>query len=185
MTCLDAEMGGPFVIWLGTRVGSDPLLGFSGGGPGRQARHPLRGMVDIENLEARRRKAARLLGSGMTQAQVARLSGVARQTVNGWAQALKQDGLRGLRVPRLGRKPRLDESEFHDLVRLLRKGPSASGFDEGPWTVRRVALLIEQRFGVSYQRTRIVELLHEAGLVPRRRGWIRGEAVRCSEPEIK
>lgn len=151
----------------------------------RRGKVCLRGMVDIDTLEARRRKAVRLLRGGMTQAQVARLSGVTRQTVNGWAQAAKQDGLRGLRVRRLGRKPRLDERQLHELVRLLRKRPAGSGIEDGPWTVRRVARLVERRFGVSYQRTRIVELLHEAGLVPRGRGWIHRDAIRGYELKIK
>lgn len=124
---------------------------------------------DFVAMEARRRAAARLLRKGVAQAEVARLSGVSRQSVSRWAAALDKEGLRGLRrARRAGRKPRLDEQQRVKLVRLLKAGPEAAGFATGLWTLPRVAQLIEQRFGVSYGMTRVWQLLRELGFTPQR-----------------
>lgn len=131
-------------------------------------------MATIAELEARRREAARLLRKGMTQTQVAQLIGVTRHTVSGWGKALEQDGFRGLRIARLGRKARLNEQQLREAVRTLRKGPRAAGLSDGPWTLSQVASVIQQQFGVSYRRTRITKLLHESGFIPKKRhGWVR------------
>lgn len=124
---------------------------------------------DFVAMEQRRREAARLLRKGVSQAEVARHTGVSRQSVSRWAAALEQDGLRGLRrAGRAGRKPRLDDRQRQQLARLIKAGPEAAGFPTGLWTVPRVAQLIERRFGVSYGPTRVWQLLRELGFTPQR-----------------
>lgn len=124
---------------------------------------------DFVALEQRRREAARLLRKGVSQAEVARLTAVSRQSVSRWASALGKGGLRGLRrAGRAGRKPKLDERQLGQLARWLRAGPEAAGLPTGLWTVPRVARLIEQRFGVAYGTTRVWQLLHQLGFTPQR-----------------
>lgn len=115
---------------------------------------------DFISLEQRRRQAAGLLAKGRSQADVARLIGVSRQSVSRWARALAQDGLRGLRrAERAGRKPRLTASQMAELARVLRAGARASGFPTDRWTGPRVAGVVAKRFGIVYRRTRALELL--------------------------
>ena len=42
-------------------------------------------------------------------------------------------------------------------------GPQAAGFDSALWTCRRVAQVIEQTFGVSYQTDQVGRLLYRLG----------------------
>ena len=115
---------------------------------------------DFIFLELRRRHAAGLLAKGRSQADVARMMGVSRQTVSRWARALAQDGLRGLRrAERAGRKPRLSASQLTELARVVRAGARASGFPTDAWTGPRLAKVVHRRYGITYRRTRALELL--------------------------
>ena len=93
---------------------------------------------------------------------------MSRQSVSRWALALKEQGRDGLRRPKVpGRRPRLNERERNLVRRLLQATP-------GPWTLQRANQLITARLGVSYQRTRLIQLLRDAGFRPRAgAGWIR------------
>ena len=125
-------------------------------------------MRDFVGLERRRRAAARLLLQGRKQSEVARKLGVSRQSVSRWARALREQGSDGVRratVP--GRRPRLDARKRQVFQRLLEATP-------GPWTLPRVGQLINARLGVSYQRTRLIQFLRDAGFRPRAgAGWTR------------
>lgn len=123
---------------------------------------------DFVGLERRRRKAANLLLQGHNQAEVARKLGVSRQSVSRWARALRVQGRDGLRrAPVPGRRPRLDPRKREVVQRLLRASP-------GPWTLMRLNQMIKERVGVSYQRTRLIQFLHEAGFRPKSQGgWLR------------
>jgi len=121
---------------------------------------PRGGKRDFISLERRRRHAGSLLTKGRSQAEVARLTGVSRQSVSRWAESLAKDGLPGLRrAERAGRKPRLNALQIEELARVLRAGATASGFPTDRWTGPRVAKLVEKRFRIVYRRTRALELL--------------------------
>ncbi len=63
---------------------------------------------DFDALEARRLRAAQLLKQGESQAEVARVLGVHRQTVHRWAKRVEREGRAALKkAGRAGRKPRL------------------------------------------------------------------------------
>lgn len=123
---------------------------------------------DFIGLERRRRKAANLLLQGQDQSEVARKLGVSRQSVSRWARALRERGPEGLRRPAVpGRRPRLEARKCEVVQRLLQANP-------GPWTLARVKQLINSRLGVSYERTRLIQFLRDAGFRPRAgAGWIR------------
>lgn len=125
--------------------------------------------LSAEQLEERRREAARLLRAGRTQAEVARELGVSPVAVYRWAKVLKLRGLRGLKH-RLhpGRPSRLTPQQWKELARVLKAGALASGFDTDRWTLKRIASAIWQRFGVRYNSNYLAEPLHRLGFSPQR-----------------
>jgi transposase len=71
-----------------------------------------------------------------------------------WHQAYQQDGKKGLRTkPIPGRPPRLTPAQTATLTGLLVAGAQKAGYATDLWTLRRVADLIEKRFGVHYGLT--------------------------------
>jgi len=134
-----------------------------------------------KELEARRRRAAELLGSGMRPAEVAEHVGVDRVSVYRWQAAQKKHGLRGLRSkPAPGRPPKLSEEQRKDLESILLEGAMAAGFDTDLWTCPRVTEVIRERFSIDYHADHIGRLLHRMGWSPQkpvRRAMERDEAA--------
>lgn len=119
-----------------------------------------------EQLEARRRRAVKLLGEGWLIQDVAAAVGASRQSVSKWK---KLAGTRGEKAKALAGKPqhvpqcRLSSAQRTKLVRLLRAGPRQAGFDSDLWTTKRVAELVERTFGESYHPTHIGRMMHALG----------------------
>ncbi len=81
---------------------------------------------DFTALEQRRLRAARLLEKGVHQSEVARQTGVHRQSVSRWAQQLETEGRAGLKqAGRAGRKPRLSTEDVERIERGLKRGPES------------------------------------------------------------
>lgn len=119
---------------------------------------------DFDELAQRRRRAMALLEEGMTQSEVAREIGVGRQTVSRWARLMAEypDENAWRRRP-LGRPARLSTDQKMELLRELTAHfyvPSLAR-PERSWSLRRVAQLIEDRFGVSYSPGQVSTLLNE------------------------
>lgn len=118
----------------------------------------------LKELERRRKRAARLLASGMKQAEVARRVGVSRQSVLRWERVRQQKGAAGLRRPaRFGRPPKLDTAQRSELVAALKQGALAAGFATELWTLPRIGVLIKERFGVSLSESSVWRVLGELG----------------------
>ena len=130
----------------------------------------------------RRVAAGRLLGAKqVSQAEVARQFGVSRAAVTKWKQHLERTGVAGLQQHRSsGRPSRLRAAQWAQLLRLLQQGAVAAGFETERWTLRRIARLIEQRFGVRYHFRWLGPALHARGwssLRPLPRARERDEAL--------
>lgn len=145
-------------------------------------------------LEVRRQLAGRLLLEGRGVREVARLVKASASSVSRWKAALEEGGMDALKSkPHPGAKPRLDSQDKQKLERLLRKGPQTHGFTTDLWTCPRVALLIEQQFGVKYHPGYVWHLLRDLGWTcqkPEQRARERDEkAIRCWQrdewPRIK
>src|SRR5437763_5698985 len=121
-------------------------------------------------LEERRLAAARLLRAGQrSQAQLARALGVSRAAVTHWKQRLAHAGLAGLRQRRAsGRASRLRAGQWAHLLRLLARGAVAAGFESERWTLRRIAALIADTFGVQYHFCSLGRALRARGWSPQR-----------------
>ena len=110
-----------------------------------------------------RREAARLFETGVTRAEVARRLGIARSTSSAWHRLWTQGAL--FERTRAGRRERLDRAQLTALGQALLEPPSAHGLGEAAWSLRSVALLIEQRTGVRYHHRHVPRLI-------RRMGWL-------------
>jgi len=120
-------------------------------------------------LEARRLRAADLLADGKTPAQVAALTGAGHSSVKKWKAALAKGGKEALAAkPPAVRSSKLDDAHKSELVEILVRGPLASGFRTDLWTCRRVAEVVQKRFGVSYHPDHLGRILHDLGFTPQK-----------------
>ena len=129
----------------------------------------------------RRIRAARLLQAGKKPAEVAALVGAPRQTVYRWKAVLEAEGIEALRDMNKGGRPGLlGAAELVQLQIALMEGPVANGFGTPLWTLKRVRLFIERRFGVRYSDVHVWRLLGQLGFSsqkPERRARERDEAA--------
>lgn len=129
----------------------------------------------------RRVRAARLLQAGKKPAEVAAMVGAPRQTVYRWLGVLQSEGIDALRdMSKGGRPARLDAQQLAQLQVALLEGPTAHGFGTPLWTIKRVRLVIERKFGVRYSPVHVWRLLGQLGFSsqkPERRALERDEAA--------
>jgi transposase len=123
-----------------------------------------------EQMEERRLAAGRLLRAGrLSQAEIAREVGVSRASVTRWKRRLACGGIRALRQRRApGRASRLTAAQWRRLGRALDRGALAAGFETEQWTLRRVAAVVERRFGARYNPRSLGSALRAHGFTPQR-----------------
>ena len=124
---------------------------------------------DFEAMEERRRKAAKLFGRGVSQADVARELDVSRQSVSRWHADFRRGGSAALRgAGRAGRKPKLAPSDLKRLERALLRGARAAGYPTDLWTLPRITEVIEILTGVTYHQGHVWRLMGQLGWSPQR-----------------
>lgn len=135
-----------------------------------------------EQKEQRRMLAAKDLEAGMSQADVARKYGVDNSNVSRWDKARKENGLEGLRsTTSSGRPSKIGPDEKEELVEILKKGATESGFQTDVWTGKRVSKLIKDRFKVEYHFKHMPKLLRRLGfrqIKPKRKPHEQNEEAR-------
>jgi transposase len=115
-------------------------------------------------LEVKRRIAGRLLLQGKKVAKVARLVGASWTAVKRWETAVDARGLDALAAkPYPGKGCRLTARQKSRLLKVLARGPLKSGYANDLWTGRRVADVIERRFGVRYHVSHVWRILAQLG----------------------
>ena len=123
---------------------------------------------DFEALKQRRLRAADMFRRGKSQAEVAQVLGVSRESASNWYRLWNEGGRAALTgAGRAGRLPRLSDDQLADVVAALRRGPRANGFGTDLWTLARVADVIEATTDVRYSQTQTWTILHD------RLGWSR------------
>jgi transposase len=126
-----------------------------------------RGGVIVAKMDeaARRRvRAGRLLLKGKKPAEVAARVGALRQTVYRWLGVLQEKGIDGLREMSKGGRPCLMSGEqIEALPEALLAWPMAAGNGTDLWTIKRVLLLIEKRFGIKYSDVHVLRILGAMG----------------------
>jgi len=120
--------------------------------------------VKMDEAAKRRVRAGRLLLKDKPPAEVAKLVGAPRQTVYRWLAVLREQGIDGLRDMSKGGRPSLMTTEqVAELRELLLAGPIANGYGTDLWTLKRVRLLIEKRFGIRYSDVNVWRILGAMG----------------------
>ena len=116
--------------------------------------------------------AAELFEQGIRPAEVARRFDVTVGAASHWFKSWREGGIEALHSkPHPGSKPKLPRRQWDALARLLLEGPRAHGFPTELWTLRRVADVIERRFGVRYDISQVSRIL-------RAMGWSRQKPAR-------
>jgi transposase len=120
--------------------------------------------VKMDEAAKRRVRAGRLLLKGKAPAKVAEEVGAPRQTVYRWLGVLQEQGIDGLRVMSKGGRPSLmSDKQVEELREALLAGPMANGYGTDLWTLKRVRLLIEKRFGITYSDVTVWRILGSMG----------------------
>ncbi len=112
----------------------------------------------------RRVRAGRLLLHGKPPAEVAKHVGAPRQTVYRWQDVLREQGIDALReMGKAGRPSLISAEPLGALREALLAGPLASGYGSELWTLKRVRLLIQKRFGIQYSDVNVWRILGALG----------------------
>lgn len=98
-------------------------------------------------------------------AGIAAAWGLARQTINNWIAAFLTNGWDSLCYGFAPVRPsRLSKTQKRDLYEWVQQGPERCGFSSGCWSMVMIQELIQQKFGVLYNRFYVSGLLHNLGL---------------------
>jgi transposase len=118
-----------------------------------------------EQMAERRMEGVRLLEAGSkSQAEIARILGVSEAAVGVWAKKLRKHGKEGLQAKKAsGRPASLTTKDKAVLLKKMKAGAIAAGFETERWTQARVQEMIAKEFGVHYHQNYISRLLHDLG----------------------
>ena len=122
-----------------------------------------------DQLEARRRLAVTRVNQGRKQADVAAFLGVSLKAVGKWGAAHKVGGDDALTSkPHPGAKPKLSKRQERSALSLLAKKPQAFGYKTDLWTTRRLAEVIQKRYGIRFHPNYLAAWLRQRGYSPRK-----------------
>src|SRR5947209_7492434 len=111
----------------------------------------MRSQGTAQELEQRRRLAVQRVNEGWRQVDVAAFLGVTERAVTRWMAAYRQGGDAAIAAkPTPGRPPKLSKRQERSVLTWLASSPEAFGYQTDLWTTRRLAEVIEKRFGVRF-----------------------------------
>lgn len=117
-----------------------------------------------KHLENRRQRAVALLKEGLSLSEVAARIGCSVSSVFLWREAFRKEGEKGLKAkPVSGRPPKLNLRQKRSLTGILLRGAAKSGYSTDLWTTRRVASVVEEKFGIDYHPNHLWRFLGSLG----------------------
>jgi transposase len=117
--------------------------------------------------EWRRLRAWQMKQEGWYQRNIAEVLAVSEVAVSRWLARARQDGLEALRTRSSpGRPPKLSHAQKCLIPEFLWHGPEAYGLRGELWNCKRVAKVIWEEFGVSYDKGHVSRLLKELQWTP-------------------
>jgi transposase len=130
-------------------------------------------------LEKRRLLAIERLREGYSAQEVADFLGVHLRTVRFWLALYRKRGLGGLRAkPPPGRPRKLTARQERTVLDWFRKSPRSFGFATDLWTARRVAQVIERKWGVKFNPRYLIAWLAARKITPQKPQRVSREADR-------
>jgi transposase len=130
---------------------------------------PSTGTTTLKELEARRLRSAKLFEQGWSASRVAREFGVTPQAAALWRKQWQEGGAEALRsTGRRGRKASLSGDQLRQLEEALLRGPKAHGYATDLWTLKRIAKLIRQEFGITFSTAHVWRLIRQIGWSPQK-----------------
>ena len=134
-----------------------------------------------KELERRRLAAAEDLLKGISQWDISCKYNVNPSSVCRWNQMLQEHGKEGLRQRKApGNPSKLSQEQQQDLREILLNGAAVYGYKTDLWTLRRVAEVIKEEFGITYNFYSLSDVLHRMGFSPqkpKRKATERNEAT--------
>ena len=125
--------------------------------------------LSASEAEARRRLAVAHVNQGWKQQDVAAFLGVSTRAVGTWMAAYRASGDDGLKgKPHPGAKPKLSRRQERSVLSWLAKSPRAFGYETDLWTTRRLAEVIERKYGVRFNSNYLAEWLARRGYSPQK-----------------
>lgn len=124
-----------------------------------------------EAQEDLRRRVVEAVQKGLSQAEAARIFGVARGTVNRWMGLLERAGRRALKARRRGRPPvsRLAPHQVATTVRYIVGGcPDQLSLPFALWTREAVQALLSRKFDLEVSVWTVGRYLRAWGLTPQK-----------------
>jgi transposase len=117
--------------------------------------------------EWRRFQAVRLKGHNWYQRDIAEALDVTEVSVSHWLAHARSGGASALLSrPIPGRPAELSPAQQRMIPEFLWHGAEAYGFRGSLWTCARVAKVIEEEFGVAYDKSQVSRLLKRLGWTP-------------------
>lgn len=108
-----------------------------------------------------------LINAGTPFESIAKQLNISVKTVYNWLGEFmlhRFSWLVGYHYQGRGRKPRLTKQQKDQLYQIIEKGPMAYGFDCGIWNSAMIVIVIENKFGVSYNPRYVCYLMKKIGL---------------------
>jgi transposase len=122
---------------------------------------------DGDVREWRRVQALHLRKLGWRRCDVAEAVDVTERSVTHWTAVARDHGPQALlSAPIPGRPPGLSPQQRDWLPELLWHGAEAYGFRGSVWTCGRIAKVIEEEFGVAYDKGHVSRLLRQLRWTP-------------------
>lgn len=91
---------------------------------------------------------------------------VTPQAVYSWLRKSRLHGMSSLKSTKaLGPVPKLNETQFSELLKLLRRPASEVGYATDLWSGPRIRHLIKHKFGLTYHPKHLPRFLRRLGLV--------------------
>jgi transposase len=117
--------------------------------------------------ERRRVRAWRMRQHDWYQRDIAEALGVTEVSVSRWLSQVRAGGeFALLSRPIPGRPPELSPAQRRMIPEFLWHGAEAYGFRGSVWTCGRVAKVIQEEFGVAYDKSHVSRLLKQLGWTP-------------------